>query len=63
MMGDSMLKSRRYRVYPYEKLLQKYGSDAAVKSAAGRTNGSLNRLGALGFLGGMTQSSECGCFR
>ena len=49
-----------YRVYPYEQLLKKYGTDEAVKKAAGRTNGSLNRLGGAGALGGLV-NDPCEC--
>ena len=50
-----------YRVYPYEKLLQKYGSESAIKNAAGRTSGSINRLGATGFIGGLINEGSFGC--
>ena len=50
-----------YRVYPYEKLLNKYGTDEAVKKAAGRTNPALNRLGGFGAFGGYANDNRCEC--
>jgi RHS repeat-associated protein len=43
---------RNFRRYPYQRSLDKYGSDAAVKAAAGRTNGPLNAVGGVSFAGG-----------
>ena len=42
----SGLGSAHPRNYTYEQMLSKYGSDRAVKAAAGRTNGTLNAAGA-----------------
>jgi hypothetical protein len=43
-----------FRVYPFEKMMAKYGGDfAKIIAAAGRTDGALNALGALGYLGGI----------
>jgi len=52
-----------YRTYTYGQLLEKYGTDAAVKAAAGRTNQGLNVAGA-GIAAGAAlnrSQSECGC--
>ncbi len=49
------------RRYPYSQLLKKYGSDAAVKAAAGRTNTSLNAIGAGIATGAAVNNSECEC--
>lgn len=50
-----------YRMYSYETLLAKYGSDAAVKAAAGRTNSVLNAAGAVNVSGGAVNDAVCGC--
>ena len=47
-----------YRIYPYEKMLSKYGSEAAVKVAAGRTNTTINIMGGVGFTGGITNNQR-----
>jgi RHS repeat-associated protein len=48
----------KYKIYPYETLLQKYGSDAAVKAAAGRTNIGYNIYSGAVVLDG---ASDCIC--
>jgi RHS repeat-associated protein len=52
-----------FRIYPYDEMLRKYGSDAAVKAAAGRTNSGYNALGLAMTLGGGAGlvSRNCGC--
>jgi len=50
-----------YRAYSYEDLVDKYGTDAGVKAAAGRTDSSLNALGAAGVAGSGVNSEQCGC--
>jgi RHS repeat-associated protein len=53
-----------YRQYTYEELFAKYGSDAAVKAAAGRTSSPLNWLGAYIAASSATNaatSPDCGC--
>ena len=51
-----------YRMYSYEQLLEKYGSDAAVKAKSGQTDPLLNAIGADAAAGGAIDSaSECGC--
>jgi RHS repeat-associated protein len=51
-----------YRMYPYGQLLKTYGTDAAVKIAAGRTDMPLNRAGAAIAVGAFNMSrSKCGC--
>ena len=50
-----------YRVYSYEQLLEKYGSDAAVQAAAGRTNRVINAIGADAGVGGAANAVSCGC--
>jgi RHS repeat-associated protein len=53
-----------YRIYTYDYLLAKKGSDAAVKAASGRTNPFLNTL-AGGYVAnaglGAQSHSECSC--
>ncbi len=49
------------RVYPYDRLLQKYGSDAAVKAAAGRTDNRVNALGAAVAAAAALNPRNCGC--
>jgi hypothetical protein len=39
------LGGSNYRIYSYDQLLNKYGSDAAVKDAAGRTSPFWNAMG------------------
>jgi RHS repeat-associated protein len=48
----------KYKIYSNEFLLQKYGSDAAVRAAAGRTNNTYNAYG-----GGVVANvaAHCGC--
>jgi RHS repeat-associated protein len=50
----------KFRIYPYKTLLEKYGSDQAVKAAAGRTDPLLNWIGAAAVVGGST-GLACGC--
>jgi len=54
--------ARGYRSTSYSQALQRYGSDAAVKAAAGRTNTGINAYGAgvagAAALGG---AANCGC--
>jgi hypothetical protein len=50
-----------YRVYSYDQLLQKYGSDAAVQAAAGRTNPLVNAIGVDAGVGGIANTASCGC--
>ncbi len=51
----SGLSSRHPRTYSYDSLLAKYGSDKAVKAAAGRTNAKLNAVGGVGTVSGGSQ--------
>lgn len=48
-----------YRNYSYANRLAKYGSDAAVRDAAGRTNAWWNAAGANAALG--SAANPCGC--
>ena len=50
-----------YRWYPYAQALAEKGSDAAVKAAAGRTDNTLNELGAVLAGGGAVNGRACGC--
>lgn len=52
-----------YRIKTYGDLMQKYGSDEAIKAAAGRTNRAVNAVGANFSVGGAAgaASSDCGC--
>ena len=47
-----------YRIYPYEMLLKKYGTDAAVKAASGRTNLGYNAWGGAAVARDLL---NCGC--
>jgi len=58
------LAASNYRIKTYEELMAKYGSDVAIKAAAGRTNPGLNVLGAgmaVGGAAGLATNSNCGC--
>jgi RHS repeat-associated protein len=50
-----------YRNYSYGQLLEQYGTDAAVKAAAGRTNTGLNLGGAAAAGGSLANGRECRC--
>ena len=50
-----------YRAYSYEELLAKYGSDAAIKAASGRTSSLFNSIGADAALGALFDHPKCGC--
>lgn len=50
-----------YRIKTYRELLERYGSDAAVKAAAGRTNPSINAIGINLTVGSGTGIGICGC--
>ncbi len=50
-----------YRMYTYEQSLAKYGSDAGVKAAAGRTNKAFNAAGAQAAGGAAANQAQCGC--
>ena len=54
------LAGSNYRIKNYGDLLNKYGSDAAVKVAAGRTSKGFNATGANLAVGG-TLGLNCGC--
>lgn len=45
----------------YEDFLAKYGSDEANQAAAGRTNSTVNAVGADLSIGGGVGASTCGC--
>lgn len=52
------------RIYTYEQLLAKYGSEEALIAAAGRTNTAYNVGGAAAIVGGvkgLLNLDECGC--
>ncbi len=53
--------AKGYRSFPYSKALQKYGSPAAVKAAAGRTNPGINAYGAGVAAAGAAGAAGCGC--
>lgn len=57
------LAGSSYRIKNYSQLLKKYGSDPAVKAAAGRTNPGVNAVGANLAGGGAVgaANSDCGC--
>jgi len=50
-----------YRAVSYARALERYGSDAAVQAAAGRTNPFFNAYGALVGAAGAANASGCGC--
>ncbi len=52
---------RDYRAYSYEQLLGKYGTDAAIKAAAGRTSPLFNGAGASLVAGAVVNDNQCGC--
>jgi len=52
------------RVYPFEQMVEQYGTAEAIIDAAGRTNLGWNTLGAIGAAGGaatLAATGECGC--
>lgn len=49
------------RMYTYEQMFAKYGNDAAVKAAAGRTNQRFNQAGAVAAGGAATSNAQCEC--
>jgi RHS repeat-associated protein len=55
------LAGSNYRIKTYENLMTRYGSDAAVKAAAGRTNRGINAVGANLGIGGAIGAATCGC--
>jgi RHS repeat-associated protein len=57
------LAGSNYRIRPYENMLEKYGSDAAVKAAAGRTNPMANAFGGFGAGFGASTAANCQCSR
>ena len=50
-----------YKMYSAEKMFTKYGTDDAVKAAAGRTDPALNAAGAGVVAGFAANNAECGC--
>ncbi|MES2995807.1 MAG: RHS repeat-associated core domain-containing protein [Verrucomicrobiota bacterium] len=52
---------RKHRIYPFENLLEKYGSASEVIKAAGRTDTRLNALGAQAAAGGLSSASNKDC--
>jgi RHS repeat-associated protein len=50
-----------YRIYSYDQLLEKYGSDAAIRDAAGRTSPLVNAIGVDAGAGGVANAASCGC--
>lgn len=50
-----------YRIKSYADLMNKYGSDAAIQAAAGRTNKTINAIGADLAIGGTTGAMSCEC--
>lgn len=50
-----------YRIKNYADLLTKYGTDDAIKAAAGRTNPGFNATSANLGIGGAVGKSTCGC--
>jgi RHS repeat-associated protein len=52
-----------FRIKNYAELLQKYGSDDAIRAAAGRTSPAFNSVGANLAIGGAAGRATCGCPR
>jgi RHS repeat-associated protein len=53
-----------FRVYPFDALVEKYGSAESIIEAAGRTDTSINIVGAIAATGGATTlstSDDCEC--
>ncbi len=50
-----------YRIKTYEELMAKYGSDEAIQAAAGRTNSTINAVGADLSIGGTVHATTCDC--
>jgi len=55
------LASSDFRIKTYEQLMDKYGSDAAIQAAAGRTNDAVNAVGANLTIGSSVDAATCGC--
>jgi hypothetical protein len=54
----------QYRIYPFERMVEKYGTAAAIIKAAGRTDRVANVVGAVAAAGGATTiltTGNCGC--
>ena len=50
-----------FRIKNYADLMDKYGSDAAIQAAAGRTNAAVNAVGADLAIGGSVGAASCEC--
>jgi hypothetical protein len=50
-------------MYSDAEMLAKYGSDEAVKAAAGRTNPTLNAAAAGAIAGATANGNDCDCKR
>jgi hypothetical protein len=53
-----------FRVYPFEKMVEKYGTAQTIIEAAGRTNTGINLVGGIAAAGGATSlgtTGNCGC--
>ena len=53
-----------FRVYPIEKMVEKYGTAQAIIEAAGRTNTGINLVVGIAAPGGATSlgtTGNCGC--
>lgn len=55
------LAGSNYRIKNYADLMDKYGSDAAIQAAAGRTNKTINAIGADLSIGGAAGAISCEC--
>jgi RHS repeat-associated protein len=54
----------QFRVYPFERMVEKYGTAEAIIEAAGRTNTGINMVGAAAAAGGaatLATTDDCGC--
>ena len=50
-----------YRRYTFKEMMEKYGTEEAVKAAAGRTSPAWNSAGASAAAGGAASSAGCSC--
>lgn len=52
---------REFRIYPFDQMVEKYGTAEAIIDAAGRTNLGWNALGAVRGAATLATTDECGC--
>ena len=60
----SLNPGRQFRIYPFEKMVAKYGTAEELIKAAGRTSKYYNQIGAYGAAGGaatLSTTEDCEC--